>query len=1288
MRPTTLLPGTGAGKSSSQRKSRGAARANRFVCLTILAFTGCQGDHAPGGSIAAGLSVGSMAGARSGHTAAPLGDGRVLVAGGGTAGAEIFDPVAGKWSTAGSMSVARTHATALLLPTGKVLVLGGEAGTQTLATGEAFNGAANTWSKAATLSAARAHHSSTLLRTGKVLVAGGRQGASKQLASCELYDPATGKLSQAGAMTTPRSEHTAVLLQDGDVLACGGQGGAAALASCERYSATANAWFVVASMTSARRGHSATVLGDGRILVSGGVGAKARSSAELYDASTGKWSATGSLAQARASHSSTLLSWGGVAVAGGANGAVALTSVEVFHPGTGKWTASSSLAKGRARHTATLLPDGKVLVAGGSSAAAGPGLSSAEAVVVPAQAPWGGRWVATGSHAGARRFHRATLLPSGKVLITGGCVGTIPLTLGALATAEIYDPVTGKWSFASNMSQARILHSVTLLKNGKVLVAGGGNGGYPNLTVVASAELFDPSSGKWTSTNPMKNARSFHTATMLPSGKVLTAGGARRDPFNPLYDYSLDSAEIYDPSTGTWTPTGSLTKARYMHAATLLPSGDVLVSGGGTFTFTTSAVLMLVPFGDTESYNPTSGTWTARSALGKHRVSHTTTLLSSGKVLAAGGGSTYYEELYDPSGGKWSQTGVLSYSRTSHTATMLPSGLVLVAGGGAGSGSAELYQPLLGKWSWGGKLVAARTAHSATLLKNGDLLLAGGGSSDFSGPSLTAAELYQLLPLPAARPYLLSTPASASPGQVITLKGAGLRGLGETGSGGTQSSATDHPMVRLAAGTMVSYLAGSQWSRSQVEAALPCALAPGPYSVSIIVNGRASNTAKLTVVAGCYCAATKCDDKDPCTRDDICDGKGGCAGVAYGCSAGACEQTSVCDGKGACATTYLTAGAKCDDGSACTKGDVCDAKGGCAGTAYSCSPGICEQASVCDGKGGCTPNYQAAGSACDDGDACTKGDACDSKGGCTGAKYGCVPVGCQKTSACDGKGGCSPTYLAAGSACDDGDACTKGDVCDGKSGCAGTAYVCAPGKCDKTSVCDGKGGCSTTYQAAGSTCDDGDACTKNDVCDGKGGCAGAAYGCSPGKCEQASACDGKGGCSHTYQAAGATCDDGDACTKGDVCDAKGGCAGTTYSCAPGKCEQASACDGKGGCVPTLQPDGEPCDDRNPCTRVDLCKAGACTGTSPVSCPAQGPCYEVGVCDPKTKLCDSIVKPDDAPCPGGTCLAGVCQPSDEGGCGCQVSLARSSGYPILLLGLLLIRRVGRRRAETPRRVSGA
>ncbi len=331
-----------------------------------------------------------------------------------------------------------------------------------------------------------------------------------------------------------------------------------------------------------------------------------------------------------------------------------------------------------------------------------------------------------------RAAHTATLLHDGRVLLAGGQGSS-----GALASAVLYDPKTGALAATGSMAVAREGHTATLLLDGRVLITGGSApfGEDPHL---ASAEIYDPTTGTFMATGSMNVARSSHTATLLKDGRVLITGCVLLDTWDVS---NCDSAELFDPTTGTFTLTGSMTDARLRPTATLLPDGRVLIVGG---SWSQSI------FASAELYDPETGKFSATGSMASRRAGHTATLLSDGRVLIAGGGnlSSYLAsaEVYDPETGKFSATGSMASMRDNHTATLLSDGRVLVAGGeetdtGPGCrGSAELYDPATGRFKAAGSMSTSRTDHSAIRLQDGRVLMAGGQSCHAS--PLAPAELY------------------------------------------------------------------------------------------------------------------------------------------------------------------------------------------------------------------------------------------------------------------------------------------------------------------------------------------------------------------------------------------------------------------------------------------------------------------------------------------------------------------------------------------------------------------
>jgi N-acetylneuraminic acid mutarotase len=329
---------------------------------------------------------------------------------------------------------------------------------------------------------------------------------------------------------------------------------------------------------------------------------------------------------------------------------------------SGTWATTGNLNIARTSPTVTLLANGEVLVVGGRNAA-GTELTSAE-VYNPAT----GLWSTTGTTATARYEHTATLLANGEVLVAGGYLGTNASGQEEFtATAELYNPSTGKFTTTGSMLQARGLAGAVLLPNGNVLVAGGLNA---NESVGTEAELYNPTTGKWTVTGAMPVYEAA-PAVLLSSGLVLVAGS--------------DGAETYNPSTAAWTKTGAYYYTPSGPSTAALANGDALVYGNRLVSYTS------------QYYSPATNTWTrSNGQTGLQTNNGPLVALSNGNVLLAGGDFIYSGKsslkatsgLYNLSTNTWGFTGALKVAGP-HTPVLLQNGKVL----GVGATDVEIYTP-------------------------------------------------------------------------------------------------------------------------------------------------------------------------------------------------------------------------------------------------------------------------------------------------------------------------------------------------------------------------------------------------------------------------------------------------------------------------------------------------------------------------------------------------------------------------------------------------------------------
>lgn len=420
----------------------------------------------------------------------------------------------------------------------------------------------------------------------------------------------------------------------------------------------------------------------------------------------------------------------------------------------------------------------------------------------------------------------------------------------------------------------------------------------------------------------------------------------------------------------------------------------------------------------------------------------------------------------------------------------------------------------------------------------------------------------------------------------------------------------------------------------------------GVYTCQCKTNAECNDNNACTVDT---CTAGKCVADPTAANGTACNSTDKCQKPNTGkCSAGVCNATNqpiVCTAattcqnaacnpaSGKCESTNKPDGTGCDaDKDGCTVADKCatgqcvaGAKAQCASTGP-CTAGTCKSDATQAGGYSCAQSALAAGTTCEDGQYCTTGDKCDSAGTCTaGPALSCASqTDACNTGTCDeAKNQCVKTAKPSTVACDDALYCSLSDHCDGAGKCiGGGSRVCPGGNCS-VGACDEAGDkCATQPAASGAACTDGSVCTQTDTCDATGVCKGAnALVCNDKNPCTTDSCDPVKGCIAT-PAAGAPCDDVNACTTGDKCDAAGKCQAGTFTC---QCQNDAGCDDANACTTdkctsnkctNTITTGALCDDKNPCSLASTCSAaGACVAdlTKTFDCSAQNDSCNTGVC---------------------------------------------------------------------------
>ena len=826
--------------------------------------------------------------------------------------------------------------------------------------------------------------------------------------------------------------------------------------------------------------------------------------------------------------------------------------------------------------------------------------------------------------------------PWGRAVTAPGaatCQVTVTWPGSGVAYPALLDP---RWTTTSSMGTARYEHTLTLIaSNGKVLAAGG-RSSTGSTTGLTTAELYDKTTGTWSATGSFTGARRLHTATQLPtsgnpttSGKILIAGGISGTA-------SLNTAQLYSPSAGTWSAAANLNAARHLHTDNLLPDGRVLVSGGmnGTTALQTAAL-----------YNPASGSgsWAATTGpipppgwrFGTATLIQTSNQQLNNHVLLVGGNngtSTIASVfLFDPVQTAFSTLQALSSPREQHTASVLPNsnGKILVTGGKNGStvlGTALIFDPgsSNGTWAAAGTMGFARFGHSATVLPtsivaNGTVLVAGGNNGT---STLSSAELF------SGTSTWTSTPAIPGPMQN---HGAVLLGNNMVlVAGGLSNSTTVLNAARLYdAAFGLGCSSGSQCPSGFCVNGICCDTACNGGCGACNLAGSLGTCTALSNGTSCRSSAGPCDVAEACNGSSL-----NCPSDAFAPTSTVCRSAAdVCDLAENCPgnAAACPADAKKFNGTACTDdnnpcttdlcngtSNACQHAAGNAGTQCRIAAGDCDLAATCTGSSATCPAnpFKPSSTVCRD----IAGE-CDVAEHCTGSSANC-PTDIKKSS---------------GTACtDDNNVCTT-DTCNGTSalcqhpaGNAGTQCRTATADCDLPATCTGS---STTCPAnpfkpssavcrgVGGQCDVAENCTGSSAVCPTDTFAPSSTVCraSAGICDVAENCSGSSAaCPADVFAPTSTVCRGTA----GACDIAENCPGNAAACpadafaapsticraATGQCDAAENCTGaSAGCpADVFASNGTSCDDGNNCTAPDTCTGGVCAGTPISTCQLNAP----------------------------------------------------------------------------------
>jgi N-acetylneuraminic acid mutarotase len=811
------------------------------------------------------------------HVAVPLPSGEVLIAGGANRDAEfhakaiasawLYDARTSTFTAIDPMSEARVHHTATTLPDGTIFVAGGASrpsalhekeGTACptepkqpckclgLSSAEIYHPESRSFTKVAGAMPARACHTATLLSNGGVLLVGGGDEDGNDVGPVTLF--ADGAFVELGTtLLQPRHGHVAALIPDAP--------------------GSAPSKLLVAFGLSGKR-----AIDPGNTGAGDPPAPEEHVVAEMLDTSD----LSNTFAQVsvpacdvepvgcvigRGYPAATILPSGHVLVAGGqqqhsADTLVASPVADVFDPSTEMFSSVGPLLSPVRKPVLTPLPTGKILLLGQTA---------------PIQV-YDDLQLVEGSGSpdmvAQRADFTATPLLDGNVLVAGG-----RSINGVHDSAELFHPDTGSQDLIP-LAEKRFAHTATLLTDGRVLIAGGAPlPAFTDLLVSNTAEVYDPKAKAFTATGSMSARRVDHAATLLADGRVLVTGGY--PVLDGSSDENLSSAELYDPATGSWSEAGSMGQARCDHTSTLLPSGRVLIAGGYSAPDTGAPSGHLA---SAELYDPKTNTFSPiEQSMGDGRGAHTATALPDGRVLLAGGNEANGSaEIFDPEAAvSFQLVGAMSSARFNASAAMLLSGKVLIVSGRGSEvpvASIEVFDPVSLRFTVL-PIEQGRGYHQAVLLRDGSVLALGGEVGGVAqGATETTARIREVDTAATARPELAAVPPTVIPGETYRIGGNSLTSTEVTSD--TYSSPAAFPIALWMpmAGTP-SLGSFAPWSASGAAWMPPAAPYPGPGWLFAVTRGVRSARGASVIVSqapdGVACDADAACMSGFC-RDGVC----------------------------------------------------------------------------------------------------------------------------------------------------------------------------------------------------------------------------------------------------------------------------------------------------------------------------------------------------------------------------------------------------------------------------------